>query len=296
MDKPVGFEIRKLSPTCGAEIIGLDLHENLPEQTIHDLRTAWSEHVVLVFRDLDLTEQEQLRFAGRFGQLGERKQPPEELRARTEGVLQTDQRVMLVSNMKVNGEPVGSFGDGDMWYHIDSGYSERPYNYTFLYGVELPSSGGNTLFSNMYAAYDALPDEMKQRLRGKKALHIHQYERRKRVELTEEAIENSPHWFHPIFITHSESKRKSLFVDRLMTQRIEGVSHEESEEILDFLYQHGEKRDFVYEHEWRLGDFVMWDNRCAIHARTWFPDEESRLLRRCTIEGAPVFEDIEGYL
>ena len=296
MDKPVGFEIRKLSPACGAEIVGLDLHENLPEQTIHDLRTAWSEHVVLVFRDLDLTEQEQLRFAGRFGQLGERKQPPEELRARTEGVLQTDQRVMLVSNMKVNGEPVGSFGDGDMWYHIDSGYSERPYNYTFLYGIELPSTGGNTLFSNMYAAYDALPDEMKQRLRGKKALHIHQYERRKRVELTEEAIEKSPHWFHPIFITHSESKRKSLFVDRLMTQRIEGVSHDESEEILDFLYQHGEKRDFVYEHEWRLGDFVMWDNRCAIHARTWFPDEENRLLRRCTIEGAPVFEDIEGYL
>jgi len=296
MDKPVGFEIRKLSPACGAEIVGLDLHENLPEQTIHDLRTAWSEHVVLVFRDLDLTEQEQLRFAGRFGQLGERKQPPEALRPRTEGVLQTDQRVMLVSNMKVDGEPVGSFGDGDMWYHIDSGYSERPYNYTFLYGIELPSTGGNTLFSNMYAAYDALPDEMKQRLRGKKALHIHQYERRKRVELTEEAIEISPHWFHPIFITHSESKRKSLFVDRLMTQRIEGVSHEESEKILEFLYQHGEKRDFVYEHEWRLGDFVMWDNRCAIHARTRFPDEESRLLRRCTIEGAPVFEDIEGYL
>lgn len=292
MDKPVGFEIRKLSPACGAEIIGLDLHENLPEQTIADLREAWSEHVVLVFRDLELTEEEQLRFAGRFGQLGERKQPPEALRARTEGVLQTDQRVMLVSNMKVNGEPVGSFGDGDMWYHIDSGYSERPYNYTFLYGVELPSKGGNTLFSNMYAAYDALPEEMKQRLKGRKALHIHQYERRKRVELTEEAISNSPHWFHPVFITHPESRRKSLFVDRLMTQRIEGVSHEESEEILEFLYEHGEKRDFVYEHEWRLGDFVMWDNRCAIHARTWFPDDENRLLRRCTIEGAPVYEDL----
>lgn len=292
MDKPVGFEIRKLSPACGAEIIGLDLHENLPEQTIADLREAWSEHVVLVFRDLELTEEEQLRFAGRFGQLGERKQPPEALRRRTEGVLQTDQRVMLVSNMKVNGEPVGSFGDGDMWYHIDSGYSERPYNYTFLYGVELPSKGGNTLFSNMYAAYDALPEEMKQRLKGRKALHIHQYERRKRVELTEEAIRNSPHWFHPVFITHPESKRKSLFVDRLMTQRIEGVSHQESEEILEFLYEHGEKRDFVYEHEWRLGDFVMWDNRCAIHARTWFPDDENRLLRRCTIEGAPVYEDL----
>lgn len=292
MDKPVGFEVRKLSPACGAEIVGLDLRETLPEQTIADIRAAWNEHVALVFRDQDLTEDDQLRFAARFGELGNRKKPPAELASRTEGVLQTDQRVMLVSNMKVDGQPVGSFGDGDMWYHIDSGYSERPYNYTFLYAVELPSTGGNTLFSNMHAAYDALPADWKERLRGRKALHIHQYERRKRVELTEDAIANSPHWFHPVFITHPESRRKALFVDRLMTQRIEGVSHEESEEILEFLYEHGEKRDFVYEHEWRLGDFVMWDNRSAIHARTWFPDNENRLLRRCTIEGEPVFEDL----
>ncbi len=290
MDMPLGFEVRKLSPACGAEILGLDLRQPLPEQTVHDLREVWNENVVLVFRDQDLTEEDQLRFAGRFGPLGERKQPPEALASRTQGVLQTDQRVMLVSNMKINGEPVGSFGDGDMWYHIDSGYSERPYKYTFLYGVELPSEGGNTLFSNTIASYDALPEDWKERLRGKKALHIHQYERRKRVALSDETIAASPHWFHPVCITHPGSGRKALFVDRLMTQRIEGVSHEESEEMLDFLYEHNEKRDFVYEHEWRLGDFVMWDNLGSIHARTWFPENENRMLRRCTIEGEPVSE------
>jgi len=291
MDKPVGFEIRPLSPACGAEIVGLDIGKTLPQQTIDDIRAAWNEHIVLVFRGQELTGPQQLAFAARFGELGERKQAPEALRERTEGVEQTDNRVLLVSNKMVDGKPVGAFGDGDMWYHIDSGYSERPYKYTFLYGVELPSRGGNTLFSNGYAAYDALPQAMKDKLAGRKALHIHQYERRARVDISGD-ISGSPHWFHPVFVTHPETRRKTLFVDRLMTRRIEGLAPEDSEETLAFLYDHIEKREFVYEHEWRLGDFVMWDNRCSVHGRTWFPETENRLLRRCTIEGEPLFEEL----
>ncbi|MEE8445428.1 MAG: TauD/TfdA family dioxygenase, partial [Alphaproteobacteria bacterium] len=218
MDKPVGFEIRPLSPACGAEIVGLDISRTLPEQTIDDIRAAWREHIVLVFRGQELTEPRQLAFAARFGELGQRKQAPDALRARTEGTEQTDNRVLLVSNKMVDGKPIGSFGDGDMWYHIDSGYTERPYKYTFLYGVELPSTGGNTLFSNTYAAYDALPADMKDKLAGRKALHIHQYERRKRVDISGD-FSASPHWFHPVFITHPETGRKALFVDRLMTRR-----------------------------------------------------------------------------
>lgn len=291
MDKPVGFEIRKLSPACGAEIVGLDIGETLPQQTIDDIRAAWNEHIVLVFRGQELTEPQQLAFAARFGELGARKQAPDALRHRTEGVEQIDNRVLLVSNKMVDGKPVGAFGDGDMWYHIDSGYSERPYKYTFLYGVELPSWGGNTLFSNTYAAYDALPRAMKDKLAGRKALHIHQYERRARVDISGD-ISGSPHWFHPVFVTHPETRRKALFVDRLMTRRIEGLDPEDSEETLAFLYDHVEKREFVYEHEWRLGDFVMWDNRCSVHGRTYFPETENRLLRRCTIEGEPLFEEL----
>jgi taurine dioxygenase len=201
---------------------------------------------------------------------------------------------MLVSNKMLNGKPVGSFGDGDMWYHIDSGYSKNPYTYTFLYGVELPSKGGNTLFGNMYKAYDSLGQDLKDKLDGQKALHIHQYERRARVDISGD-ISGSPHWYHPVFVTHPETGKKSLFVDRLMTQRIEGVSYEESEEILEQLYAAGENEEVVYEHEWQLGDFVMWDNRCAIHGRTWFDPEEPRMLRRCTIEGGPLYEELSEY-
>lgn len=291
MDQPVGFEIRPLSPACGAEIVGLDISQTLAQQTIDDIRAAWQEHIVLVFRGQELSEAQQLSFAARFGELGERKQAPDALRHRTEGTEQTDNRVLLVSNKMVDGKPIGSFGDGDMWYHIDSGYSERPYKYTFLYGVELPSTGGNTLFSNTYAAYDALPPEMKDKLAGHKALHIHQYERRARVDISGD-ISGSPHWFHPVFITHPETGRKALFVDRLMTRRLEGLDPDDSEKTLDFLYDHVEDREFVYEHVWQLGDFVMWDNRCSVHGRTYFPKDEGRILRRCTIEGEPLFEEL----
>jgi taurine dioxygenase len=284
MQTTLSLEVVPLSPACGAEIRGVDVTKPLSGEVVEAIRKAWQEHLVLVFRGQDIDQEAQLRFASYFGDLGVRKQAPDEMKDRTEGVLQTDRRVLLVSNMKVDGKPIGAFGDGDMWYHIDSGYTARPYRYTFLYGVELPSHGGNTLFSNMYKAYDAVPAALKAKLTGKKALHIHEYKRTEKVDLDRD-ISGSPHFFHPVFVTHPETGRKSLFVDRLMTQRIEGVSPEESEAILEQLYEIGECKEFVYEHVWELGDFVMWDNRCMIHARTYFPKDENRLLRRCTVEG-----------
>jgi taurine dioxygenase len=140
----------------------------------------------------------------------------------------------------------------------------------------------------MYKAYDAVPPSLKQKLAGKKALHIHEYKRTEKPDLSD--ISKTPHYFHPVFVTHPNTKRKSLFVDRLMTQRIEGVSPEENADILEQLYEIGERPEFIYEHVWQLGDFLMWDNRCSIHARTWFPKEENRLLRRCTVEGDPLVE------
>lgn len=283
--------VTPLSSACGAEITGVDLTEELSDETVAAIRKAWNEHIVLVFRGQTLTEEQQLRFASRFGTLGKRKAAlfAEEIRGRSEGILQTNANVLLVSNIEVNGEPIGAFGEGDMWFHIDSGYVEKPYNYTFLHALALPSTGGNTLFSNMYKAYEAIPEDLKDKLRGRKALHIHEYKRTEKVEIGED-LSHAAHWFHPVFATHSETGRKSLFVDRLMTARIEGFSKEENEVLLDQLYEIGERPEFVYEHKWRSKDFVMWDNRCSIHARTWFPPEERRLLRRCAIEGAPIHE------
>ena len=202
---------------------------------------------------------------------------------------QDNEKVLLVSNIKVDGKPIGAFGEGEFWFHIDGGYTPRPYRYTFLYALELPSTGGNTMFSNMYKAYEAVPAALKDKLKGRKALHIHEYNRARQAGSSGD-ISGIPHHFHPVFITHPDTGRKTLFVDRLMTTRIEGVDAAESAAILDELYEIGERREFIFEHVWKLGDFVMWDNRCTIHARTDFPKDERRLLRRCTVEGEPLHE------
>ena len=195
----------------------------------------------------------------------------------------------LVTNIKIDGEAIGAFGDGEFWFHIDSGYTARPYKYTFLFALELPSEGGNTLFSNMYKAYEAVPDELKRKLKGRRALHIHEYNRNRQASHAGD-ISLVPHHYHPVFTTHPDTGRKSLFVDRLMTTSLEGFSEDESAAILDRLYDIGERREFIYEHVWRPGDFLMWDNRCTIHARTDFPKNERRLLRRCAVEGGELYE------
>jgi taurine dioxygenase len=278
-----------LSSACGAEISGVDLTRPLSPRTVAAIGAAWGKHLVLVFRGQSLTQEQQLRFASYFGELGSRKKAPESLRGRAEGVQQDHEKVLLVSNITVDGQPIGAFGDGEFWFHIDSGYAARPYKYTFLYALELPSTGGNTRFSNMYKAYAVVPEALKEKLRGKRALHIHEYNRAKRANPHRD-IAAIPHSYHPVFVSHPETGRKSLFVDRLMTARIEGLPKDESDTILGQLYDIGERPEFIYEHVWRLGDFVMWDNRCTIHARTDFPKGERRLLRRCTLEGSPLHE------
>ena len=291
IDAQVAPDVRvvPLSPACGAEISGIDLHKPLSEHEVRAIKDAWNKHLVLLFRGQSVSQDDQLRFAAYFGDLGSRKKAPEALRSRAEGTQQDNEKVLLVSNIKVDGKPIGAFGEGEFWFHIDSGYSARPYKYTFLHALELPSRGGNTMFSNMYKAYEAVPAALKEKLKGKKALHIHEYNRAQQANSSGD-ISGIPHYSHPIFITHAETSRKSLFVDRLMTTRIEGMSQQESDAILDQLYEIGERREFIFEHEWQLGDFLMWDNRCTIHARTDFPKEERRLLRRCTVEGEALYE------
>jgi taurine dioxygenase len=287
MQDVIDIEVTPLSAACGAEIKGVDLTRPLSADTVQAIKDAWAKHLVLVFRGQTLTQDDQLRFAAYFGDLGSRKKAPEALKARTEGVQQDHEKVLLVSNIKVDGVPIGAFGEGEFWFHIDSGYTARPYKYTFLYALELPSTGGNTMFSNMYKAYEAVPAALKQQLKDKKALHIHEYNRAKQASSWGD-ISGIPHHAHPVFITHPDTGRKTLFVDRLMTTRLEGFEPAESDAVLNELYEIGERHEFIFEHVWKLGDFLMWDNRCTIHARTDFPKEERRLLRRCTVEGEPL--------
>ena len=289
MSDSLDIVVTPLSPALAAEISGVDVTRPLLPKTVAAIEAAWSKHLVLVFRASSLSQEQQLRFASYFGELGSRKKAPEPLRARAEGSHQDNEKVLLVSNIVEDGQPIGAFGEGEFWFHIDSGYAARPYKYTFLHALELPSTGGNTRFSNMYKAYEAVPPALKEKLKGKRALHVHEYNRAKQANLDRD-IGAIPHFHHPVFITHPQTGKKTLFVDRLMTARIEGFSESESAAILAELYAIGEREEFIYEHIWRLGDFVMWDNRCTIHARTDFPKGERRLLRRCTVEGTELYE------
>jgi taurine dioxygenase len=282
-------KVTPLSPALGAEISGVDLTKPLSPGVVDAIKDAWGRHLVLVFRDQEISQDDQLRFASYFGELGSRRRAPPKLASRAEGILQDHEKILLVSNIRIDGEAIGAFGDGEFWFHIDSGYTPRPYKYTFLFALELPSEGGHTLFSNMYEAYNAVPGELKQQLKGKRALHIHEYNRNRQASHAGD-ISGVPHCYHPVFVTNPDTGRKSLFVDRLMTTSIEGMSAEESAAILSRLYAIGERREFIYEHVWRLGDFLMWDNRCTIHARTDFPKHERRLLRRCAVEGSELTE------
>jgi len=177
------IQVVPLSSACGAEIRGVDLTKPLSRETVEAIRAAWNKHLVLVFRGQTISQEQQLTFASYFGDLGSRKKAPEPLRSRAEGVQQDHEKVLLVSNIKDDqGVPIGAFGEGEFWFHIDSGYSARPYRYTFLYALELPSTGGNTMFSNMYKAYGALPDALRQKLADKRALHIHEYNRARQAD------------------------------------------------------------------------------------------------------------------
>jgi taurine dioxygenase len=284
MQDVIDIQVTPLSSACGAEISGVDLTRPLAKETVQAIRDAWNQYIVLVFRGQKVSQDDQLRFAEYFGDLGERKRAKTALAKKVEGTQQTNSKILLVTNIKEDGVPIGAFGEGEFWFHIDGGYTERPYRYTFLYAMELPSTGGNTMFSNMYKAYDAVPAPLKEKLRGRKALHIHEYNRAKQASHSGD-LSQLPHHYHPVFITHPETRRKTLFVDRLMTVGIQGMDKAESDAIMEQLYDIGERREFIYEHVWQLGDFLMWDNRCTVHARTDFPKEERRLLRRCTVEG-----------
>ena len=272
-----------LHPVIGAEIKGVDLTKPIDKETQALCRKAFEDHVVVVIRGQDLSDADHVRAGEMFGKVFIRERPPVGDLSTQGGDWNTP--FMYVTNIVENGKPLGSFGDGEMWFHHDTSYYEEPHRATMLYAQKLTTWGGETCFANQYAAYDRIPKKLRDRLEGKKVLQMHDYKRRERLNLDVVDLAKVRHYVQPIFITHPATGRKSLYVSRLMTARIEGMSRPESEEILAQLFDISEDPEIVYEHKWKIGDLVIWDNWCSIHMRKDFPREEPRLMRRITIEG-----------
>jgi taurine dioxygenase len=275
------MQILPLHKALGAEVIGVDLRQTLDDATIKALRSAFDEHIVLVIRGQSLDEEAQLRAAGYFGKVAYRRRPLDGIGPGGN----YESPFMMVSNIVKDGKPIGAFGDGEMWFHHDTSYYAEPHRATLLYSMVLPTWGGNTCFTNMYKAYDMIPRALRDKLEGRKVLQMHDYKRRERLNLDTSDLTKIRHNWQPIFITHPATGKKALYISRLMSSQIEGLSRDESEEALNQLFDISETASIVYEHEWKLGDLVIWDNWCSIHARKGFPRDQDRLMRRLTIEG-----------
>ena len=281
------ISVTKLHPLIGAEIGGVDLGRPLDAGTFRQIKDAWHDHTVLLFRDQDLSEDDQRRFASYFGSVAKRVPP----KAGASGVGDSPEwdDMMLVSDkVDAKGKALGTLGHGEMWFHTDKCYHRRPHRASFLYGLEIPSEGGHTKFSSMYAAYDRLPVELKRQLEGVMTLQGQQYGVGRRIDVTL-PLESTHHCRQPIFVTNPGSGRKALYVASQNTMWIEGMDRDASEELLQRLFAIAEDPDIIYEHVWRLGDLIMWDNLACLHARTDWPEHERRALRRCTVEGEPLY-------
>ncbi len=269
------YAIKRLSPALGAEITGIDLHRSLTPETVTKLRRAWLDHLVLVVRGQDIGEPELVRFAAYFGEpVGSRST------TRRDG---GDNRVMLISNIRKNGEPIGVLPDGELMFHADSVFLEKPLMGSLLHAREIPAHGGHTLFSNMYLTWDSLPDDVRNRLATLEAVNVYDYSTQVRTGPLDR--KTSPHAIHPAVRRHPETGRLALHVNRLMTEELIGITPTESTELLEVCFAHVERPEHIYKHVWQVGDLVMWDNRCTQHARTDFPATERRLLRRVGLEG-----------
>jgi taurine dioxygenase len=264
-----------LSPALGAEILGVDASAPIDAALSATLQDIWHQSLVLLLRDQRLTMEDQVRFAECFG-------PPATIH--TPEHRAGHPAVMLISNVRENGRLIGALPDGEMHFHTDQCHQERPAKASMLYAIEIPQVGGNTLFANAYIAYESLPADLKRRIEGKRAINAYDYDSAAMKRGTRLG-EGVPHYAHPMVRTHPATGRKALYVNRLMTIAIEGMAQAESDELLNFLFDHQEQRQFVYEHAWRVGDLLMWDNRCTLHARTDFSAAERRLMRRVTILG-----------
>jgi len=263
------MEIRRLSAALGAEVSGVDLREPLGAADVQAIYQAWLEHQVLVFHDQQLDPAQQLRFTAHFGEFQLSYSP---IRNGTE--------VNYIGNgIAPDGKP-GARGDGIFDFHQDGVYRAVPTKVTFLHSLAVPSKGGNTLFASTYGAYDALPTDLRARCETLEVVHTY-YK-------TGGATDGSKHvdtYVHPLVIAHPETSRPLLMCDREMSDSIVGLPPEESRALLDQLCSSMERAENVYEHVWRVGDLVLWDNLATAHARSDFDPAERRMMQRTSVKG-----------
>ena len=278
------LSIRPLSKACGAEVGGIDLVRPLDAALVQQLHRALGEHGILLFRDAALTPQQHVAFSRQFG--------PLETHVVGEFNLPEHPEVFVVSNVREEGRLKGAVYAGQYW-HSDLSYMPRPSLGSLLLCREMPEVGGDTMWANMVLAYDTLSEVMKKFLSGLKAIHdySHAYDTyfahlKERPPLTPEQRAKTPPVEQPMVRTHPVTGKKALYVNPGFTKGIVGMPREESQPILEMLFAHSTRPEFVYRHRWRVNDLVFWDNRCTMHyALADYDFSVRRHMHRTTVAG-----------
>ncbi len=279
------MDIRPLGAAMGAEVVGADLNA-LSDADFSHIRDAFLKYQVLVVRDQTLPPAAQLAFSRRFGAL------EDQLNAHY--TVPDFPEVLVLSNDLKDGKPIGLIDGGDFW-HSDSSHRDFPSMATILYAIKNPDHGGDTEFANMYAAYETLPNDMKRRITGLKGIHAVSKLKNKRVTVSPRRPDGKdfyekqkvlPDQVWPMVRTHPVTGKKALYVSPRFTIGIEGLPEAEADEILDALFAHQVRPEFVYRHKWADRDLVMWDNRSVIHQATGgFTYPDVRTMHRTVVAG-----------
>ena len=280
----------------GAEIRGVDL-ARLDAETFAKIHQIWLDNLLVVFRGQKMVAQDLVDLVRRFGtpvtSSGLHQKKLEERIANQ--VFNLPPEITVVTNVKENGKPVGILGDGEVVWHSDFSFKEKPTAARMLLAMEVPPAelGGHTFFMNCYAAYDTLSDDMKKRISGKtiKQADIIDTAMKLRPDASLDAdIRTVPGPSHPIISTHPETGGNMLFLGRRHGSYVNGLSLEESEALLDELWAHAAQPRFSYQHEWAVGDVVVWDNRAILHRRDPFDSDSRRVLYAAQVEGHRPYE------
>lgn len=277
------FAIRPLDAPLGAEVLGLDLSLPVDAGDFARLHRAHLDHHLLVFRDQHITPGQQVAFSRRFG--------PLQIHVLRQFQLPGHPEVLVVSNIRENGQPIG-LGDAGHFWHSDLSYKETPSLGSMLHAQELPAEGGDTLFANQHTAWERLPGHLRRAVEHARVEHSYlaryadlQKKNPWRPNLTQAQIDEVKPVVHPVVRTHPETGRRALFVSEHFTTRIVGLPEDESRALLDELFDHGTRAGHIYRHAWQPHDMVFWDNRSLMHLAAGCPDDQRRKLYRTTIEG-----------
>jgi taurine dioxygenase len=281
------IKIEPLPAPIGASVEGVDLSRDLSDETFAQIENAYDNYSVLVFRGQKLTPEQHIAFARRFDNL--------EIHVVKKALLAGYPEILLISNIKdAAGEDIGLSDAGQTW-HTDTSYRQKPSRGSILYALEIPHGDdgvalGNTKYAGTAKAYDDLPAAMKSKLQGLKAIHSYGFRKRpegsQRAKITAQVLHETPDIAHPVVRTHPKTGRKALYVFEGECVGIEGMPEAEAVPLIHELTQHCIQDKYIYEHRWRVGDVVMWDNAASLHlAICDYKLPRRRLLHRVTVEG-----------